>query len=181
MTVSCYDAVVEDQSIRLLQSLGYHGLVGVEWKLDPRTGKHKLIEINARGVNTMALAGACGVDLPYIAFRDKTGLPQEPLKDWQVGVKWINIVHDIWAARALHRLGRLSLREWLKSIAGQKVDAVYAADDPRPFVGYFFEFLGSLNLVPNFGKLIRRGASYAALPFEIGRRRIIAALRSRSG
>jgi D-aspartate ligase len=144
MTVSCFDKIVEEQSIRLLQGVGYQGIAGVEWKLDPKSRQYKLIEINARAMNTIALAPACGVDIPYIAFLDKTQKHVSPARHWQEGVKWINVVQDVWAARELNQSGLLNFWQWWRSVKGKKVDAVYASDDPRPFIGYFFDFLNTL-------------------------------------
>jgi predicted ATP-grasp superfamily ATP-dependent carboligase len=141
MTVSCFNQTVEDQSIRLLQGVGYQGISGVEWKLDPKSGQYKLIEINTRAMNTIGLAPACGVDIPYIAFLDKIQKHVNPAIHWQEGAKWINIIQDVWAARELNQNGLLSFGQWWRSIKGKKVDAVYASDDPRPFIGYFFDFL----------------------------------------
>lgn len=141
MTESCFDKLVEEQSIRLLQGIGYHGISGIEWKLDPRTGEYKLIEINARAVNTIALAPACGVDIPYLAFHDKAIGRPEPVTEWQEGVKWTHIEQDVWAARTLHRMGKLGFFEWLGSLADTGVHAIFAADDIRPFAGSIAEFV----------------------------------------
>ena len=141
MTVSCHDEVVQDQSIRLLRGLGYQGISGVEWKLDPRTGKYKLIEVNPRAVNTIGIATACGVDLPYIAFKDKVSGGETHVTEWLDGIKWMDFEQDIWAARELHQRGELSLHEWWNSLAGTKVDATYASDDLRPFAAYFLGFM----------------------------------------
>jgi len=146
LTVTCHDDVVRDQSIRLLHGIGFQGISGVEWKLDPHSGVYKLIEINPRAVNTTAIAAACGVDLAYIAFLDRTGQPPAARTEWQDGIKWINFEQDLWAARELRQRGKLSRREWWRSIAGRKVDAVFALDDIRPFAGYFFGFLKTLLL-----------------------------------
>ena len=142
-TVTCRDDTVVAQSRRLLQGVGYTGICGVEWKLDPRTQTYKLIEINARAVNTIGIAAACGVDIPYIAVLDNLGHAPKPITTWQEGVTWVNIVQDIWAARELHQAGHLSLRQWWDSIAGPTVDAVFSSGDPRPFLGYFAEFVGT--------------------------------------
>ncbi|HEX6735321.1 MAG TPA: hypothetical protein VF096_10960 [Azonexus sp.] len=136
LTESCHDETVREQSLRLLTGLGYHGLSGVEWKCDPGSGIYKLIEVNPRAVNTTAIAAACGVDLPAIAFRDKLGLPGAPPADWRDGVKWINFEQDVWAARALNRAGKLNWRAWWQSWSGRKVDAVFALDDLKPGVGH---------------------------------------------
>jgi D-aspartate ligase len=140
-TVSCHNSVVEAQSIELLRGLSYSGIASVEWKHDPRTSVYKLIEINARAVNTMALAVASGVDIPLIAFRDLSGDPVEPVTDWQDGVLWVWLKQDIWAARALRRAGRLKWSSWLASLRGPRVHAVYAPDDLRPFLGYLSDFV----------------------------------------
>lgn len=134
LTVSCREPRVREQSLRLLQGLGYHGIAGVEWKHDPRTGLFKLIEINARAVNTIGVAPACGVDLPYLAYMDAIGQPLPAVDTWEPGVKWVRITQDTSAAWTLHRLGHLTYREWWKSLKGPLVDAVFAWDDPRPFM-----------------------------------------------
>lgn len=141
LTVSCHDDTVREQSIRLLADIGFHGLSGVEWKLDPENGLYKLIEINPRAVNTSAIAPACGVDLPIIAFLDKLGEAVQDVTEWQDGIKWINLEQDLWAARELHRRGSLGWTEWWRSVAGPRIDAIYAADDLQPFAGHLVAFL----------------------------------------
>src|SRR2546421_591500 len=64
---------VVDDALRLLGGFGYHGLSQVEFKRDPRDGRCKLMEINARLWQWHSLATACGVDLPRIAYEDLTG------------------------------------------------------------------------------------------------------------
>jgi len=55
----------------------------------------------------------------------------------------MDLEQDIWAARELHKRGKLSLREWWQSLAGKKVDAIYAPDDIRPFAGYLFGLMNA--------------------------------------
>ena len=130
---SCENETVVRQSLQLLESLGYHGIVGVEWKLDPQSGKYLLVEINARATNTSSLPPACGVDLPYIAFADAIGDPVPVVTQWKSGVKWLWFAGDFWAARSLMRRGELGAREWLRSLRGTRAYAVHAPDDLRPF------------------------------------------------
>lgn len=141
LTESCYDDTVKNQSIKLLKSIGYHGISGIEWKLDPKTEQYKLIEINPRAVNTTGAAIACGVNLPYIAYLDKIKQNVEPVTQWKEGIKWIWFLQDIWAARELNNNGALTFPEWWKSLKGEKVHAIFAIDDLRPFIGYFLKFI----------------------------------------
>src|ERR671936_1120007 len=64
---------IVDDALRLLAAFDYRGLSQVEFKRDPRDGRFKLMEINARLWQWHGLAGACGVDLPRIAYADLTG------------------------------------------------------------------------------------------------------------
>lgn len=125
---SCREDAVVAQSLRLLEGLRFQGIVGVEWKRDPDTGEPLLLEVNARATNTTALPPACGVDLPWIAYADAIGEPVVPVTQWRCGVKWVWLAEDLWAARQLG----LGAAGWLRSLRGEKVGAVYAADDPRP-------------------------------------------------
>jgi predicted ATP-grasp superfamily ATP-dependent carboligase len=133
-TISCHDDVVVEQSIKLLRGIGYQGISGIEYKHDPKTGDYKLIEINARAVNTIGIAAACGVDLPYIAFRDQVDRKVDPVTTWEEGVTWIWLREDLSAALKLRRLGRLTIKEWLRSIRGKRVHANFAGDDLRPAI-----------------------------------------------
>jgi predicted ATP-grasp superfamily ATP-dependent carboligase len=143
LTVSCHNQKVVEQSFQMLQGLKYHGIVGVEYKHDPKTDRYKLIEINARAVNTSAIAPACGVDLPYIAYSDVIGKPLPPVTDWHDDVKWIWLTQDAFAARELNRLGQMSFRQWIASIKGKRVHAVFAPDDLKPFAFYAIQFLAT--------------------------------------
>jgi D-aspartate ligase len=151
LTESCFDPIVRDQSIRLLQGIGYHGLSGVEWKLDPRSGRYLLIEVNPRAVYTTAIAPACGVDLPVIAFRDLIGERVLPTDRFREGIKWIWLTSDLRAAFELHRRGELDLRSWWRSIRGEKVHAVFAGDDWRPFAAFIFG-----DLQKGFARFVKR-------------------------
>ncbi|MCG2578651.1 ATP-grasp domain-containing protein [Dechloromonas sp. XY25] len=159
LTESCHDETVREQSLRLLAGLGYQGISGVEWKCDPHSGIYKLIEVNPRAVNTTAIAAACGVDLPAIAFRDKAGTAGEAATEWVDGVKWINFEQDIWAARALNGAGKLGWRAWWRSLSGRKVDAVFALDDLKPSVGHCLGLLRA-----RLRRLCGRLASATGLP-----------------
>lgn len=149
-TVSCHNNIVERYSQRLLEQSKYTGIVGIEFKYDPRIDDYKLIEINTRPVNTTGISLACGVNLPLISFCDALGLSMEPIADWEDGVIWLRLAQDISAARELRRRGRLTFPEWLYSLRGKRVHAMFAADDPAPCLLFYSRFvarqLGKLDL-----------------------------------
>jgi predicted ATP-grasp superfamily ATP-dependent carboligase len=53
----------------------FHGIGGMEFKADPRTGELKLIEINPRGVHWLDVCRIGGVELPYLKYMDLLGMP----------------------------------------------------------------------------------------------------------
>ena len=144
MTESCHNPTVLDQSVRLLQSLGYHGVAGVEWKLDPSTDTYKLIEINGRPVNTTGCAIASGVDLPAIAYFNIIEKPLPAVTDWEDGQRWAWLAMDFWAAKELINEGNLSWRQWLKTAWSIKADAIFCWDDLGLSMHYYSRFIASL-------------------------------------
>ena len=140
-TVSCHNDEVERYARQLLTKSAYTGIVGIEFKFDGNSKQYKLIEINTRPVNTTGLSIGCGVNLPLIAFMDAIGEEQEPVTDWEDGVIWVWLTRDASAARQLRNLGKLTYREWLRSIRGKRVRPILAKDDLRPFIQYYSRYL----------------------------------------
>lgn len=60
----------------LLMAARFHGISQVEFKLDPRDGVYRLLEINARAWLWVKLAVYSGINLPLIQYYDLTGDPQ---------------------------------------------------------------------------------------------------------
>lgn len=128
-TESCHNDIVFDQSVRLLEEVGYYGIAGVEWKLDPEADTYKLIEINGRPVNTTGCAVACGVDLPSIAYFDAIGQPLPAVTNWKDGQRWAWLAMDFWSAKELIKLKRMTWRSWFLEVCTIKEDAVFTFKD----------------------------------------------------
>lgn len=117
---------------RLLQELHYHGISGVEFKLDERDGRYKLMEINARTtIVSHTLAPYVGVDIPYVAYRDAIGRPITAPRQ-RDGVRFIQCSTDIPDSLLEMLRGELRLRDWLSSLRGTRVDGILALGDPVP-------------------------------------------------
>jgi D-aspartate ligase len=115
--VSAWDGEVVDSGLRLLRALGFHGISQVEWKRDPRDGRLKLIEVNPRLWQWHGLASACGVDIPWIAYRDLVGDRPPPTRMDVEGKRWA--ISFMFGTK--HGLQRPPY-----------VDGVFALDDPKP-------------------------------------------------
>ncbi len=60
-------------AVRLLERMKFFGISQVEYKLDDRDGRYKLIEVNGRSWLWVKLAAFSGVNLPLIQYYDLTG------------------------------------------------------------------------------------------------------------
>ena len=133
------DEVVE-QGLALLRALRFHGISQVEMIRDPRDGRYKLIEVNPRLWQWHGLAAACGVDLPWIAYRDLIGEPLPPVLKHASGKRWAITV----MAGASHAAQR-----------GRYIDAVFAKDDPKPAAVHFTRY--TLHHVRRLTRGVQRG------------------------
>jgi D-aspartate ligase len=132
---------VAEQSRRLLRALDYRGFVGVEFRLDPRDGVYRLMEINPRTVSGNQLAIAAGVDFPWLGYRyltDSAGT--EPAASFRRGVFYVNEEWDFRAYLGLRKSGQLSFPDWLRSLAGAEARALWAWDDPGPLLALLGRF-----------------------------------------
>ena len=102
-----------DRGLALLAAFAYTGISQVEFKRDPRDGRYKLMEVNARLWQWHGLAGACGVDVPLIAFRDLTGGTDPAATSQGVRRRWAITLMPVSGRRArapAGRRGRLGAR-----------------------------------------------------------------------
>ncbi|HZC13538.1 MAG TPA: ATP-grasp domain-containing protein, partial [Thermoleophilaceae bacterium] len=130
--VSCHQPVVVEQSLKLLKHIGYQGLADLEFKHDHRDGELKLIEVNVRCGDPVALAIAARVDIPFIAYQDARGMPTEHANTYDINVTWVNAIDDFRAFWYYRKVEPLSGWRWLRSVLGARSHAYFAWDDPMP-------------------------------------------------
>ena len=82
---------VRDDGARLLQNLHLTGVAMVEFKIDSRDGKAKLLEVNPRFWGSLALAINAGVNFPYLLTLMALGLDFPPVLDYKLGhiCRWL--------------------------------------------------------------------------------------------
>jgi D-aspartate ligase len=118
-------------SRRLLAAIRYTGLVEVEYKLDARNGRYKLLDINPRLWTWATLGARAGADFPYLLWQMTTG-KSVPEHTGRTGVRWIRTSTDLPAAIHLIFRGRLSPVEYWRSLRSPVEFSVMALDDPLP-------------------------------------------------
>jgi D-aspartate ligase len=120
-----------EPSITFLRAINYYGLVELEYKRDPRDGKYKLLDVNARTWGYHSLGMSAGVDFPYLLFCDQLGLPVSEMHA-KPGVHWIRLTTDIPNAVLDIKNGRLQTRDYLRSLLTVNTEAVFSIRDPLP-------------------------------------------------
>jgi len=123
--------VLEELSERFLRAIDYYGLVEIEYKLDPRDGQYRVLDVNGRTWGYNSLGSGAGVDFPYLLFADQTNEPVEPCRG-RPGVRWIRLLTDLPTAVLEILRGRQDLSSYLRSLLNADVEAVFSRDDPMP-------------------------------------------------
>lgn len=114
------------------RKIGYRGVGSSEFKLDPRDGKLKLIELNPRYWQQNGLPDRCGMNFPLMHYLDLVGEDPKPVSGYRAGVKWVNVYCDIESFREYRKRGQLSLLSWLGSYRGELMLSDLEWDDPVP-------------------------------------------------
>jgi D-aspartate ligase len=124
---------IEELAERFLRAIDYYGLVEVEFKQDPRDGKFKLLDVNARTWGFHTIGGPAGVDFPYLLYADQLGQPIDRGRATP-GVGWLRMVTDLPTAALDLWDGELSLRAYWASLRHTKSESVFCLRDPLPTV-----------------------------------------------
>ncbi len=163
-SVSCRQDRAVELALALLRRIGYQGVANLEFKQDPEDGELKLIEVNARCGERVALAVAAGVDIPYITYRDVLREPALPRPPYRTGVTWINALNDC-AALVCHyrRTERLGFWRWARVALAAESHAFHAWDDPMPCLENLLR-VGRRDAVPFWLHMLGRRLGGAAGP-----------------
>ena len=82
---------IMELGLSLLKSLNWVGIGMVEFKVDPRDGIPKLMEVNPRFWGSLQLAIVSGVDFPYLLLKIARGESFDPVLHYTVGkrCRWL--------------------------------------------------------------------------------------------
>jgi predicted ATP-grasp superfamily ATP-dependent carboligase len=152
---SIHAPALVEQSVRLLKRLEWRGVAMVEWKLDPRDGQAKLMEINPRFWGSLELAVRSGVDFPLLYARAALGETSTPVTRYPEGVRCRWMV----PGEVLRYLSQKSgEREgWLAFLSG--LPGCAEEWDARDWLGTLATVVctGAQALNPRYWKYVRRG------------------------
>jgi predicted ATP-grasp superfamily ATP-dependent carboligase len=142
LTVPLAEVKEFDQTvIAFLRQQAYRGLFGAEFKLDPRDGQYKLLEVNARSTGGNYIGVIIGANDVLAAYHDMLGKPLDPIMTYEMGIHYFDgLAYDVVTMlyRAIQR--RLTRHE-LRPYVEKPYLNYLVRDDPLPF---FIELMGML-------------------------------------
>ncbi|MBI9017242.1 MAG: hypothetical protein JEZ07_08290 [Phycisphaerae bacterium] len=137
-------------SNQFMQKIGYQGLCDIEYKLDHRDNKFKIIEINPRLGRWYGIVEAAGHDTIYYSFLDLSNQPIPQVEKETKEVTWALTSRDF---PAILQSKQWSLFSAIRSYSGPKTWCIWAKDDIKPFFAYFGEmFVKGFKHYCRFGK-----------------------------
>jgi D-aspartate ligase len=117
-----------------MRAIGYHGILDIGYRRDSRDGSYKVLDVNPRiGCTFRLFTAVNALDVVRALYLDLTGQPV-PAAAPAVGRKWLVEDFDLISALRAWREGSLSIKEWIRSLAGVQEAACFALDDPLPFL-----------------------------------------------
>lgn len=146
--------VLEKYAKMLLDSVDFHGVCGMDFRHDPKTGRVAFIEVNARFTGGLATPVAAGFDIPWVVYKLATDGEYEELCEARIGVKTKWILGDI--ITFVGRLLKFNFHkdEMLQVMKFRGFDAFddFRWDDKRAILGefvyYFIKLIKSGRLNP---------------------------------
>jgi len=127
-------------ALRLLKALNYYGVAEVEFVIDSRDKKPKLMEINPRFWGALAAAIAAGVDFPYLLYRMVVDGDIKPSFKYKVGVKCRNLLFgdiryliDVMKGMWPRRVKLQALLNFFK-FHEDRAYYILSLDDPMPAI-----------------------------------------------
>ena len=144
-----------DAVTRLVAAAAYTGIAMFEFKVDAKTDKWILLEVNARPWGSLPLPVSLGVDFPYRLYQLLVKGEITPSVAYREGVHGRNLVPDLWQVRTVAQSlagspGRLVrffgtwLAEFRHLATGREFHDGFVKDDKRPGVIEFKKFCATI-------------------------------------
>jgi D-aspartate ligase len=123
---------------KIIKHFQYTGVCEIEFLKDPSDNLYKLIEINARTWLWVGLARTCGIDYGLYIYNYLNGIENSYPGEYKSGLKWINLITDTVYSIIAVKKGLLTIKQYIKSMKGKKVKALYYKGDNKPLFAYAF-------------------------------------------
>lgn len=126
---------------KILQALNFYGYSCSEFKLDPRDGVYKLMEVNGRHNLSTLLAVRCGINFPWLHYCHLSSGELPSFSSFSPGIYWIDIARDMGYRTRREGNNHHTLGSLLEPYLKPHIFAVLDLLDLKPFIKrlvYFF-------------------------------------------
>ena len=155
-TVECPEV---ESGQRCCSRLKLTGMVEVEFKRDPRDGRYKLLDVNARAWGWHSIGAAAGVDFAALAWQLANGNPIERTRG-RPGIRWVRLIIDLPASLREIAPHPRSWAPYARSLRRPIEGPIHASDDLKP------AFVDVPLLAGRFAKRVRRAVGERVLPVK---------------
>jgi predicted ATP-grasp superfamily ATP-dependent carboligase len=132
------DPVLFDDSRRLLREMQWDGVAMVEYRVDPASSRHALMEVNGRFWGSLPTSIHSGVDFPFWLYRTSFPDSPAPAGDYRAGTRARSLAGDTkWllaVLRARSRSPLAAVSEYLAAFRPSMRYFIFSWDDPKPAV-----------------------------------------------
>ena len=132
---------IEGYAIKMLEHLKWHGPAMVEFRIDARTGKPKLMEINPRYWGSLRLPIYAGIDFPYLHYKMAIDGHVDPVFKYKLDIKarWFLYGDLLWFLSQKNKL-RIA-RKFFKMRDKNMTYDIMSMSDPLVAIGSTLESL----------------------------------------
>ena len=134
LAISVRNPELVADGMHFCKAIGYLGIAGMEYKLDRADNHYKLLDFNPRLMLSDGLTAYCGINLPLMQYLDLTDQKPALRDDYPEGATWLDSMKDFNSFRHYHERGALGFGDWLNSLKRARAFALFAWDDPLPFL-----------------------------------------------
>ncbi|GAB1267865.1 hypothetical protein NBRC116493_11180 [Aurantivibrio infirmus] len=139
---------VAEKTQALMKAVGYRGILDIGYRLDPRDGRYKVLDINPRvGQAFRIFVAENNMDVIRSLYLDLTGQSQPEIKPVE-GRRWLIEDYDFVSSCDYFKEGSLKFVDWIKSFKSVKEGAWFSWKDPVPFlymkVRFIFQIMTSI-------------------------------------
>lgn len=128
-----WNETVADTTIRFMKAVGYQGILDIGYRLDPRDGQYKVLDINPRiGQAFRLFVAKNGHDVARALYLDLTDQPQPHVVRCE-GRRWMIEDYDLISSLHYFQEGSLRPLAWVRSFRGVEERAWFSWKDPAPF------------------------------------------------
>jgi D-aspartate ligase len=142
---------IEDTTRALLEGLKWKGAADVDFILDPRDQKAKILEINPRVTAGIKIGFIAGIDYADLTRRLAFGEEVPEIKNYRHGVYCRNFFLEVlWFLYADRKMRRNTSPRFFKPYGRYVVDQLFSWNDPFAALGFFLNMLRKYLNITNF-------------------------------